>query len=61
MHCQTLETKTMKLRLQRVNGAYDLTHTDLVSGDEVLLKTDSDLDVVMAVWDRQVELDKRVK
>ena len=57
MKARTKTTKTMKLKQVKEGKLYCIYHTDLSTGDVTTIASDSDLNRVCAVWDKQVELD----
>jgi len=61
MKARVKATKTMKLKLRKEGKLYYIYHTDLNTGDVTTIASDSDLDRVCAVWDKQVEIDARIK
>ena len=60
MKARVKKTKTMKLKQVKEGKLYCIYHTDLSTGDVTTIASDSDLDRVCSVWDRQVELDAKL-
>ena len=60
MKARVKKTKTMKLKQVKEGKLYCIYHTDLSTGDVTTIASDSDLDKVCAVWDKQVELDAKL-